>query len=164
MIRYVRPALLAAGLLAAAAAGAHESPHVLSTVETNPRTGQLEVIHRFGLHDVEHAVRRFDWGSTDVLANARDRQRFSAYVQDRFSLRIDGEPVPLALVGQELEGRYLWVYQEAGQPGPAQSVKVINRVLSEPPRHHLVKVQLKNIEGSLVFEPGVTELTLDQAR
>lgn len=163
MIRPIR-LLLATVLLAAAAGWAHESSHVLSTVTVNPRSGQLEVIHRFVLHDVEHALRRFDGGPTDVLANARDRQRFSAYVQDRFFLRVDDQPVALALVGEELEGRYLWIYQEADPPVTATSMTVVNRVLAEPPRHHLVKVQLKGLIGSLVFEPGVPELTLSEDR
>jgi len=120
-VRHRRPpcvAVLLAIALMAAPAQAHQLKAAISTALFNPRSGDIEVMHRFYSHDAEHAVRQITGRPSDLLDDPEDRMRFAVYVHERFELSGIGAALePLALVGAELDGDYLWVYQRT--PAPA---------------------------------------------
>lgn len=110
--------------LCASAALAHELKTAISTVSYNERSGNIEIMHRFYVHDAEHAVKQLFNKSADLINDTQTQQTFSQYVSERFALRsVTGENLPLTLVGGQLEGRFFWVYQELpaqGLPSPLQ--------------------------------------------
>ena len=109
--------LLPALMLLALPVAAHQQKESITRVLFNERTGNIEVMHRFLLHDAEHAMRKLFSKSADLLGKPADRERFAVYVNESFSmLDQDGEKIPLLPVGLEVEGRYLWVYAEAPIP------------------------------------------------
>jgi hypothetical protein len=115
------PRLAGAALLAAALtappAHAHQLKAAISTALFNPRSGDIEVMHRFYSHDAEHALRTITGRGIDVLDDPADRMRFAVYVHERFELTgIGAELEPLSLVGAELDGDFLWVYQRTPVP------------------------------------------------
>ncbi len=138
-------ALLAlAALLNSAGAAAHQQQAALTRVLFNVRSGNLEVMHRFLLHDAEHAVRVLFEPDADLLASAAAREQFAGYVQQRFSLLgVDGNPLPLQYVGQEVEGPFLWIYQELPIPAGLTSLGVIHDALRElwPQQNNLVNIE-----------------------
>jgi len=152
-------------LLVSHLAMAHEQKAVVTTIEANSRTGMLEVVHRFSLHDVEHAVRDMHWPATDILASTEDQARFAQFVAGQFSLQVSGPPpseLLLTLVGQELEGRYLWVYQESPAPEDLSELVVSSTILRRvwPVHQHLVNVTIDQSPRSLVFKAGVSRLAV----
>jgi len=93
-------------------AHAHRKKTVLTTMECNPRTGLLEIIHRTYAHDVEHTL-----GNTlqarGGLDNLEAQARISLEFSNSFTLwDHDGERIPLQLVGGELESEFFYIYQE----------------------------------------------------
>lgn len=54
MIQWSLAALL---LMVCQAVSAHQIKAAITTVLFNPRTENIEVMHRFNLHDAEHAVK-----------------------------------------------------------------------------------------------------------
>lgn len=113
--------ILVGGLLAPAfleGADAHARRTAITTVLFNPRTQNLEVMHRFHLHDAEHAVQEIFGKGADILRSDATRLKFSTYVAERFSLRNGdtGELISLSFVGHDVEGKFIWVYQEAPAP------------------------------------------------
>jgi hypothetical protein len=82
----------------------------------NQRTGNIEIMHRFYVHDAEHAVKRLLDKSADLLAKQSTRDSFALYVSSHFQLKSDGQDLKLSLVGNELDGRFFWVYQEVAIP------------------------------------------------
>lgn len=97
----------------APAATAHQQKAAITKVLFNPRTGNIEVMHRFYLHDAEHAVRHIFGRKADIIGSKETQQQFADYVSERFALSADGvSPLPLAPVGFEIERRFFWVYQE----------------------------------------------------
>ena len=106
-----------AAAVAAPPAHAHQLKAAISTALFNPRTGDIEVMHRFYSHDAEHAVRRITGRNSDLLDDPADRMRFAVYVHERFELTGIGAALePLTLVGAELDGDFLWVYQRTPVP------------------------------------------------
>ncbi|MFV2090522.1 MAG: DUF6702 family protein, partial [Pseudomonadales bacterium] len=82
-------------------------------------TDRIEVMHRFYLHDAEQVAAEIAGSGADLLESVEDRQRFGIYVHERFALyRPDGEPLPIALRGTELDGDFLWVYQALSYQSP----------------------------------------------
>ena len=124
-------ALLMMALLAFGAQ-AHEQRASVTRVQFNERTGNLEVMHRFLIHDVEHAGGKLFGESVDVLGNESDRQRFEDYAHEQFSITDqDGRDIALTPVGNEIDGRYLWVYAETAMPSGLTGVVVYQGALHE---------------------------------
>lgn len=108
--------LAAVAILATASALAHQQKTAITTVLFNPRTDNIEIMHRFNMHDAEHAVKEIFNKEADILSSVETQQRFADYVSQRFAVaKEDGEVLPLSQVGFEVEGKFFWVYQETKQ-------------------------------------------------
>ena len=95
---------------------AHQMKTAITKLLFNDRSGQLEVMHRFYLHDAEHAVKHLQGKTADIHQQEAARAQFADYVATHFSLTLNGEPLQLKLLGSELDGRHIWVYQEIALP------------------------------------------------
>ncbi|MFN6970013.1 MAG: DUF6702 family protein [Rheinheimera sp.] len=103
-------------LLCCAPLQAHQMKSAITKLHFNDRSGQLEVMHRFYLHDAEHAVKQLQGKAADIHQQEASRAKFASYVAAHFSLKLNGEVLPLTLLGSELDGRHIWVYQEVALP------------------------------------------------
>ncbi|MGX5174871.1 DUF6702 family protein [Aliikangiella sp. IMCC44653] len=99
---------------------AHQQKESYSSILFNPRSGLIEVAHRFYLHDAEHAIKRGGIIAPNSISKSADLAKsesmqaaFAQYIVASFAIRaLDQEPEALELVGYEVEGKYLWVYQQ----------------------------------------------------
>jgi hypothetical protein len=149
-----RPVLLA--LLLAAPVLAHQQKFAISTISVNPRTGMLEVAHQVPVHDAEHALRRQGAANADLVASPESRDAFARYVARRFTLEAEGRPVPLALVGSEILGGSLWVYQEAAAPRTGSRLHVNSQILTDiwARQENRVNIGAGTDVETLVFRAG----------
>ncbi len=98
-------------------AAAHQQKMAITTVLFNPRTQNLEVMHRFDLHDAEHAVKEIFDADADIMLSDKTQSDFAKYVVERFAIfNMKKLQIPLSFVGTELEGQHFWVYQETPSP------------------------------------------------
>lgn len=101
-------------MLSGVMASAHQQKEAYTTVLFNERTGNLEIAHQFLLHDAEHAFARLINSDADILLNRRTQAEFANYIYEKFQLNdATGAPIVLKPVGFEVEGKYIWIYQEA---------------------------------------------------
>ena len=162
----MKPRLVVSGLvllLVATQALAHQQKEAVTRVLFNPRTQNIEVMHRFLLHDVEHAVKVLRKGKADILDSQDDRAFFSSYVHQRFSIADqDGRVLPLTPVGNEIEGRFLWVYAEAAIPVEITALRLRHDALRDiwPEQVNLVNVEVNGAVKSATFMGGGTEVTI----
>jgi hypothetical protein len=92
---------------------AHQQQETYTSVSFNQRTAMLEVQHRFYLHDAEHAAKHLLDKNSDLISDPVSREAFAYYAISQFALQDETKhALPLNYVGTELEGKYLWVYQE----------------------------------------------------
>lgn len=91
---------------------AHQQKAAITKVLFNPRTGNIEVMHRFYLHDAEHAVRQIFGKDADIVGTRETQSVFADYVGERFALKNGDAELPLSPVGFEIERAFFWVYQE----------------------------------------------------
>ncbi len=142
-------------LLIAAPLAAHPLKLSETTIGANPRTGQLEVAHSLSLHDMGALLRAADASETDILGSPAARTAVERYVAARFQLSADGRPVQLAVLGSEIEGGSLWVYQEAAIPDAAE-LTVDDSILFDvfPDQQNRVNVDMGGGVRTLVFRNG----------
>ncbi|MBT0587902.1 hypothetical protein KIU71_15910 [Alteromonas sp. SM 2104] len=146
--------LLLALVLVCCPVAAHQQKAAITKVLFNPRTNNIEVMHRFILHDAEHAVKRLFDGDADIYRSAQTQRQFSDYVLDRFSLSDqNGNVLPLSEVGFEVDGKFMWVYQETPQQPDIQGLIVEHRALHDlwPAQTNTVNVEGKGPVQTLMF-------------
>lgn len=159
--------LLAAVMVATATlapAAAHQQKAAITTVAVNPRSGTLEVAHRFYLHDAEHALAELTGRVINLHAASEDRQSFASMVAASFALtEPDGTPVPLQLLGSEVERGYLWVYQEGPGEALVDGLRVRASALREvwPTQINTVNFTTPAGIASLQFQGATQVLTLN---
>jgi len=140
-------------------AHAHQKKEALTEILFNTRSGNLEVMHRFLLHDAEHAVKVLQNPNADIIADEKTREQFAQYAVERFMLLgDDGDTLKLQYVGYELDNAFIWVYQEVPLPEQLQSLGVIHNALRDiwPEQNNLVNIRRDNTIQTLNFN-GSTE-------
>lgn len=111
---------------------AHQLHTASTTVAYNPRSGNIEVMHRFFLHDAEHAVKKLFDAKADIHSNTATQQQFADYVASQFELApLTGDLLPLQLLGFQIDGRDFWVYQEVARPAALTGLMIRQPVLQE---------------------------------
>ena len=71
--------LLVSAMSYSTAAQAHQIKAAITTVLFNPRTENIEVMHRFNLHDAEHAVKALFDKHADIMDDIETQQQFADY-------------------------------------------------------------------------------------
>lgn len=151
-------------VFAAHQARTHQQKEAITRVLFNPRTGNIEVMHRFLLHDAEHALRELRNGAANILASQQDQDFFSDYVNRHFSITDqDGRVLSLSPVGHEIEGRFMWVYAETPIPEGIESLALRHEVLLDvwPQQVNLVNLERNGDIKSATFTGGTRQLTIE---
>ncbi|WP_137168560.1 DUF6702 family protein [Salinimonas lutimaris] len=153
--------LLALLLSVCQLAQAHQIKAAITTVLFNPHTKNIEVMHRFNLHDAEHAVKALFDKQADILDDPNTQQHFAQYVVKRFSLLdAQGESLGLKTVGYETEGKFFWVYQETEQPPALEGLQIRHDALRDlwPSQVNTLNVEGMGDIKTLTFAGSATLL------
>lgn len=118
-------------LALAVPAAAHQQKAAITTVEHNPRTSMIEVVHTIPLHDAEHALRHRGKKGADLLGDVESRREFARYAVERFSIATGGRELDLTLLGTEVAGNSLIVFQEGPSPGVGVELTIQAQVLTD---------------------------------
>jgi len=96
---------------------AHQQKESYTSLLFNQRSGNVEVSHRFSIHDAEHVLNVLLDVSGDLSTDAESRNQFAAYIEKNFSIRDDtGKTFTLITIGHEVDEKYFWLYQEIPIP------------------------------------------------
>lgn len=113
-------------------ASAHKMKSAFTIVLFNDRTGYIEVMHRFVLHDAEEAAWNLFDAKADIIADETTQARFAAYVEKQFELKDQsGKTLPLEMVGFQNDEGHFWVYQEVKIPEELKRLRVRHDALRE---------------------------------
>ena len=137
---------------------AHQQKIAITTVLFNPRTENIEIMHRFNLHDAEHAVKAMFKKTADILDDKDTQARFASYVANRFVLfDAQNDSLPLNLVGFEVEGKHFWVYQETAQPPELEGLQIRHDALRDlwPEQVNTINVEGNGDLKTLTFTDSV---------
>ncbi|MDG1708711.1 MAG: hypothetical protein P8H03_08105 [Emcibacteraceae bacterium] len=143
---------------------AHQQRAAMTKVLFNKNSGNLEIMHRFYLHDTEHAVQMLFDKKADIRNSADTRELFANYVGNRFAIKpLNGEELELKPVGHEIERIYFWVYQEVKAPDDIEGLSMIHNALRDI---WTDQVNTVNVEGrgdlrTATFEGDVELLSVE---
>lgn len=143
------------GGIGAFAAAIPASAHRLARTETEIHIapdGALSVIHVYHLQDAQSALFQAGIIAQPDLSSLRARAKLALYTQGRFAIAANGIPVTLEIIGVEIEGDSVYVYQDGVIGAGALSIDA--RMLRD-----LIKAQSNSVN---IIRAGKT-LTLDFA-
>jgi hypothetical protein len=133
---------------------AHQQKAAETTVLFNKNSGQLEIAHRFYMHDTEHAVQTLFDKKADIINSDKTQKQFAQYVAKEFLVKsLADKQLSLTSVGYEVEGKFFWVYQETAIPEHLDGVKLYNGTLRElwPTQINMVNIEGKGQVRTLYF-------------
>jgi hypothetical protein len=145
---------------------AHQLKQAITTVLFNPRTDNIEVMHRFEIHDAEHAVKEIFGGDADIIAKRETQQAFGDYVAQRFAIfNPDKTELVLTVVGFEIEGKHFWLYQETAAPENLQGLYIEHNALRDIwySQTNTINVEGKGDIKTLTFSDNIEILKVDFA-
>lgn len=142
-------------LLMACQVQAHQMKAAMTKVLFNQRSGNVEIMHRFYVHDAEHALTKILGKQVHLLDDEDSQRMFGRYISAHFDMRISGAAdktldevkeysALLSYVGQEVDGKFIWVYQEVSIPETVSSLRFRNDALQD---HWPEQVNQINVEG-----------------
>lgn len=78
------------------------------------------------------------------------------YVNNRFSVSVNGASQKLTFTGSQVNGESVWVYFEAGGISSVNSLKINNSVLLEtfPKQVNIVNIAYKGNQKTMTFQRG----------
>lgn len=147
---------------------AHQQKTAVTRILFNENTGNIEIMHRFFVHDAEHAAGVVFGESQNLMESASSRELFSNYVINRFAVATEnslGESSELRLnyVGEEIDGQFMWVYQETEQMDDVAAMSVVHLALRDvwPDQANLVNVEREGQIHSMSFTDSVETLRVE---
>ncbi len=144
---------------------AHIEQTLLTSIAYNPRTQKIEVIHQIYAHDIEHAFgNRIQ--SEGGLDDIRTQAMVGVELAETFKLwSANGEAIPLALVGAELEAEFFYIYQETDLPALPPEIGIEHGMLRNywPDMQNYLNVDYGTFIKSLIFshDDGLKTITDD---
>ena len=133
---------------------AHSEKATETEISWTERGGFLYVTHKFHLHQTE--VSLFEAGITHSakFESLRARAELALYVEKNFTLQtLENADIPREVLGAEIEGRDVWVYQQAKMGTAPTGLIITCNLLRDiiPKQINHVDVKLGGKTNSLAF-------------
>lgn len=147
-------AALACGWLALSQpAHAHNFHEGLVSIEWNPRTTHLEVVHSYTTHDLLALLME----QSQLALNFEHPEHEAVlrrYLEKQFQLTLDQQPLTGTWVGIRLLPQTVEIYQEFAVPASWQVLQIQNQVLQQPAVSQVNRVNLRlaTCQASMVFD------------
>ena len=133
---------------------AHREPGILTTIEWNNSIERTEIIHRIHTHDAELGVAMVDNLPLLSVGNTEGMARIALYVENHFSILSEESSLDIELVGAELIGDYIFVYQEWRNP-LSTNIFIKNEILRE-----IYPLQINQV--NIISEGNIRTLTFTE--
>ncbi|MFT6516790.1 MAG: hypothetical protein ACJATP_000446 [Candidatus Azotimanducaceae bacterium] len=130
-------------LTAAGQVQAHRQHMNWTTITWNAESLQLEVEHRLHEHDAQLILGDLQYDMPNLVRTA-DRARVALYVAERFSLTLtDQDTASLELVGAELNGNMVFVYQTLSLEKIPAALTISTHILMDVHSDQINKVNIE---------------------
>jgi hypothetical protein len=140
-------------LTAAGQVQAHRQHMNWTTITWNAESLQLEIEHRLHEHDAQLILGDLQPSMPNLVRTA-DRARVALYVAEQFSLALtDQGPASLELVGAELNGNMLFVYQTLSLEKIPAALTISTHILMDvhPDQINKVNIDITRPTQTLTF-------------
>jgi hypothetical protein len=120
--------------------------------EINLNANTVEIVHRFHEHDAALLVSKLANTAADIN-QLESQARFALYLEQHFILASPAGHISLNLVGAELKGKYLFVYQEVPADEIPKQLTIEADMMMDlfEDQIHLVNIKLPNFVQTVEF-------------
>ena len=132
---------------------AHRQHINWTTISWNATSHQLEIEHQLHEHDAQLILGNLQPGLPD-LQRIEDQARLALYVAQQFNLALpDQDPANLELIGAEVSGNMLYVYQALSLDQPPRALTISARILMDvyPDQVNKVNIDITQPTQTLTF-------------
>lgn len=135
------------------ASKAHRTSASLTTIVWVEADKSFEITHRLHLHDVQQALRNVIAGPHTTAFDPEGQAELILYMEDTFQLTTPNGDLNLSPLGAEVEGDYVYIYQEANSPSLPNALSVTDLTFSDiyPEQENQVNVEYGETITSLIF-------------
>lgn len=137
---------------------AHQQKAAVTTISIDQTAQLLQVTHRVYIHDAEHILKQVimnkKFSRSDLQLDTKAQKALGEYVSQQFALRRHAnKTIKLNYLGQEVEGKFLWVYQEIPITETMSDLSIKHDVFRKvwPSQRNLVNVEQQGELRSLEF-------------
>ena len=109
---------------------AHRQHYSWTKISWGEQEGRLEIEHRIHQHDAILLLRNQSGFGIDIT-EAEQQAKYALYVSDHFQLSYSDVTFELTLLGAELIGQYLMVYQEISLNSRPVALTIESNILME---------------------------------
>ena len=141
--------------------------HTNIALHAKPNLWEIEITHRFHLHDGASALSVISNGQDTDVTQLTSQAKLAIYSAKHFSLSSQSQdtphspfvPIVLELIGVEIQGSYIYIFQQTRLPSPSQKQKwqIKNSILQDifPTQINHFKLTQVDAEthNSLSFSP-----------
>jgi hypothetical protein len=141
---------------------AHRAPGSLTTIKWNEISGRTEIIHRLHTHDAELGVGS-SLNITDLsVEDIEGRAHIAIYIEEHFHIKSREKKLQLELIGAELSGNNILVYQDFPGRLP-QNILIHDSILMNtiPAQINQVNIEDGDKVRSLIFTKDIGWLSYE---
>jgi len=145
-------ALCILGLSVATPVAAHDAPRVETVVKLSA-SGELDVTHTLQLSAAQRLLYKAGVIDKNDMSGLRARAQAALYSSKRFELKADDETIPLTILGAEVGGGHLYIYQTGTLSALPETWSARNSILRDlsPRFDNVVNVPTPDGIRSIVF-------------
>ncbi len=148
----VRGFLLAVTFFISQLAYAHTFFESIVNIETNPKSGKLEIVHSYTLHDLTAVL----MAKTQLAINLEHPEHEAIlrhYVEQHFKLRQGDNAISLEWVGIQITPQLVEIYQESTEPQDLTKLELQQSVLQDSLAKQINRVNFKqgDYKGTVIF-------------
>ena len=140
------------GLNVATPVAAHDAPRVETVVELSSN-GALNVTHTLQLSAAQRLLFKSGIINKNDMTGLRARAQAALYASERFDLNANGEPIELEILGAEVGGGHLYIFQTGTLNALPDSWSARNSILRDlsPRFDNVVNVPTSGGIRTIVF-------------
>lgn len=124
--------MLVGAAFMAAPAQSHDLHASVTEIAVNPRTGEMEIIHRLFADDLMQALGYESLDETSFYSDPEHIAEIGVYIDRQFRVaNPDGLLYAPTFIGAELDGEFAWVYFAGAPPDDQSGFIVDNDILAD---------------------------------
>ena len=129
LTRRLFSSLISAGALAgtfclSSSAYAHRESASSTEILWSDETKTIQVTHVMHTHDAQRALFHMGRIETPDLSSLKAQAKLALYFSETFTLSADNSPLELNIIGAEIIGRNVYIYQDASLPERPKSLVI----------------------------------------
>jgi hypothetical protein len=137
-------------------ANAHKFYVSISQINYNPTTNSVEISLKLFTDDLENCVQSKTGKVIKINNEGTNDEDIAHYLNQLFSIKINGKEHPINYLGKEIEYDVTWCYLEIKDIASISEISIRNEIFTHllPDQKNLVQLKVGTLEESTILRKG----------